>query len=52
MTEIAENIAQIKTDVSWLKAAMKLHLSHHFHGRLALIGSLIAAGVAILIALA
>ncbi len=50
MTEIAENIAQIKTDVEWLKEAMKKHISHHFQVRLALIGSLIAAGTAILIA--
>ncbi len=51
MTQISEDITKIKTDVSWIKSALATHMSRHFQVRLALIGSLIAAGTAILIAL-
>ena len=51
MTKIAEDIAEIKTDMKWLTCMMKKHLSHHFFVRLAMISSFIAAGTAILIAL-
>lgn len=51
MTRIAEDIAEIKTDMKWVKKTLKLHISHHFMVRLAMISSLIAAGTAILIAI-
>ena len=51
MTKIAEDIAEIKTDVSWIKKTLDQHMSQHFKVRLAVLGSLIAAGTAILIAL-
>ncbi len=51
MTKISEDIAEIKTDVKWLTCIMKKHMSHHFMIRLTMLGSLIAAGTAILIAL-
>ncbi len=50
MTKIAEDIAEIKTDMKWVKSTLKLHISHHFMIRLAMISSVIAAGAAILIA--
>ncbi len=51
MTRIAEDIAEIKTDMKWVKNTLKLHISHHFMVRLAMISSFIAAGAAILIAI-
>ncbi len=51
MTKIAEDIAEIKTDVSWIKKTLEIHMTRHFQVRLAMLGSLIAAGAAILIAL-
>ena len=51
MTRIAEDIAEIKTDMKWVKNTLKLHISHHFFVRLAMISSFIAAGTAILIAI-
>lgn len=50
MTKIAEDIAEIKTDMRWVKNTLKLHISHHFLVRLAMLGSMAAAGTAILIA--
>ena len=41
MTKIAEDIASIKTDVSWIKGTMKEHLSQHFKIR-------VAVGIAVL----
>ena len=49
MTKISEDIAEIKTDVSWIKKTMENHMSQHFKIRLAMLGSLIAAGTALLI---
>ncbi len=51
MTKIADDIAEIKTDVSWIKKTLSTHMTRHFQVRLAMLGSLIAAGTAILIAL-
>ena len=51
MTKIAEDIAEIKTGVSWIKKTLEIHMTRHFQVRLAMIGSLIAAGTAILIAI-
>ena len=51
MTKIAEDIAEIKTDMKWVKSTLKLHISYHFMVRLAMLGSLIAASTAILIAI-
>ncbi len=51
MTQISEDITKIKTDVSWIKNALEIHMTRHFQVRLAMLGSLIAAGTAILIAL-
>lgn len=51
MTKIAEDIVEIKTDVKWVKEALKVHMSRHFQVRLAMVASLIAAGTAILIAI-
>ena len=51
MTRIAEDIAEIKTDMKWVKSTLKLHISYHFMVRLAMLTTLIASGTAILIAL-
>ena len=51
MTKIAEDIAEIKTDVSWIKKTLDRHMSYHSGVRLAMLASIIAAGTAILIAL-
>ncbi len=45
------DMAEVKTDVKWLKENAKRHNSHHFQVRLAMIGSLIVSGAAILIAI-
>ncbi len=51
MTKIAEDIAEIKTDMKWVKRTLGSHMSQHFKVRLAMLGSLIAAGTALLIVL-
>ena len=51
MTKISEDIATIKTDVSWIKKTLETHMGQHFMLRLALMGSVIASITAILIAL-
>ena len=51
IAEIKVNVAETKTDMRWVKNTLKLHISHHHQVRLAMIGSLIAAGTAILIAI-
>ena len=51
MTKISEDITTIKTDVSWIKKTLEAHMNQHFMLRLALVGSLIASGTALLIAL-
>lgn len=50
MTQVSEDIAVIKTDVSWIKKTLETHMSQHFLLRLALMGSLIVSVTAILIA--
>ena len=49
MSKIAEDIAEIKTDVSWIKKTLEVHMSQHFKVRLALLGTIIAAAVAVLL---
>ena len=51
MTQVSEDIAEIKTDVSWIKKTLETHMGQHFMLRLALVGSFVAACTAILIAL-
>ncbi len=51
MTQISEDIAEIKTDVKWLKDAMKIHQSQHFKIYVMFFGSIFGAGLALLIAL-
>lgn len=51
MTQVAEDIAEIKTDMKWVKKTLLTHVNQHFLLRLALMGSLITSGTAILIAI-
>jgi len=49
MTKISEDIAEIRTDVSWIKKTMEVHMGQHFKVRIAMLASFIAAVVAVLI---
>ena len=44
-------LVKTATDVGWLKAAFTTHLTEHFRIRLLVLGSAIAAGAALIIAL-
>ncbi len=51
MTEMAEKIGRIETDVCWLKKAMSNHLKHHFMITLAAITTTVGAITAIILIL-
>ena len=51
MTEVAENIAEIRTDVKWLKEAMKAHQNQHFKIYVMFFSSMLGAGLALIVAL-
>lgn len=51
MTQIAADIAAIKTDVAWLKEAMKAHQNQHFKIYVMFFSSILGAALALLVAL-
>ena len=44
-------LMEVRSDTKWLKAAFTTHLTEHFRIRLLVLGSMIAAATALLIAL-
>ena len=49
--EDRDTLIEIRTDVQWLKTAFTTHLTEHFRIRLLVLGSVIAAASALVIAL-
>ena len=50
MNKYAEDIAEIKTDLKWIRSTLSTHISQHFRVNLAVLCSVIAAGVAVVLA--
>ncbi len=50
-TNDKEMLVEVHTDIKWLKNAFTVHLSEHFRIRILMLGSVIAAAAALLIAL-
>lgn len=46
-----EALAEIKTDIAWLKKAMTNHLAHHWAITLSLVGVTVASLASLLVAL-
>lgn len=49
--EDRDRLIKIETDVSWLRTGFTIHLSEHFKVKILVIGSVIAAASALVIAL-
>lgn len=44
-----EDVAEIRTDMKWVKSTLKLHMTQHFRVRLMMAGAVVAAISAVIV---